>query len=175
MPYLDEDDQRRLALSGEVSYHSDAGQHESDFEKEESRLRREFNKVDIEDRYEAAVHSLSLHKQTPEMLIAIVSAKLSQNTTSFADQQIYLHNFFESFDKTGSGFMGETELRTALETGNIQFNDEQFVALFAYFDTSFHGKINWRKFINKIVVPNPKGGLAILPKQITSTAKIFNK
>lgn len=135
---------------------------------DEGPVRKQFDDLDIEDTYEIAIKALTARKQTQEALIAIVSAKMSEKTTSYAQQHIHLHNFFAFFDKSNSGFMNQAELRSCLESANIQFNDDQFIALFAYFDRGFCGKIEWKRFIDRIIIPNPKGGLAILPKQITS-------
>ena len=135
---------------------------------EEDDLRRQFDNFDIEDRYEAAKSVLEVRRQTQNMLIAIVSAKLTEGTSSFAQQHIRLFNYFAYFDKKNTGYLNESELRDCLESANIQFDIVTFTSLFAYFDKSFSGRIEWRKFLEKIMVPNPKGGHAILPKQITT-------
>lgn len=126
--------------------------------------------LDRQERYEAAIDTLLGRGQSQNMLMRIVQAKLSERVRSYAEQQIWLRNLFSSFHKGGSGEDGlsELELRNCLETMNIQFDDCQFLALFAFFDDDFSGTIDFNEFSKYAMIPNPKGGTAILTKPITS-------
>jgi hypothetical protein len=130
--------------------------------------REQFGAIDIEDRYEAAIKIIKRLNQTQEVLVKIVSSKMTERHTTQAEELIFLHHFVKSFDKSYSGFLHENELRSCLEAANVQFNDDQFTALFAYFDRGCTGRIHIEKFIERIKVPNPKAGENIMSKGITS-------
>lgn len=46
---------------------------------------------------------------------------------------------FEAFDLNNDGVLDENEFRICLEKLNIQFDDVQVLALFAYFDVNNDG------------------------------------
>jgi Ca2+-binding EF-hand superfamily protein len=130
---------------------------------------RTFGKgMDLQERYEEATQELFRRGQSQDMLMRIVQAKLSERVSSYAQQQIWLRNLYASFHRSGGDGLNELELRNCLEMLNIQFDDCQFLALFAYFDNDFSGSIDYEEFSTYAMVPNPKGGTAILTKSITS-------
>lgn len=124
--------------------------------------------MDTLERYETARQELFRRGQSQQMLMRIVQAKLSERVTSYAQQQIWLRNLFSNFDDDGSMGLDEAEFRQCLELMNIQFDDCQFLALFAYFDKDQNGTIDFDEFSHYAMIPNPKGGTAILSKPITS-------
>jgi len=130
--------------------------------------------MDLHERYNTAIEALEARGQTQSMLLKIVQARLSQRVSSYAEQKIQIRLLFEAFDFNGDGVLDEGEFRECLEKMTIQFDDIQALALFAYFDVERDGTIEWREFAEKSMVPNPKGGTAVLPKQITATLKNGN-
>jgi len=130
---------------------------------------RSFGKhMDTLERYETARQELYRRGQTQQMLMRIVQAKLSERVSSYAQQQIWIRNLFGNFAKNGGTEVPEAEFRQCLELMNIQFDDCQFLALFAFFDADHNGSIDYQEFAGYAMVPNPKGGTAVLPKSITS-------
>lgn len=127
--------------------------------------------MDLHERYHNATTALLQRGQSQQMLLRIVQAKLSERVTSYAQQKIHTRLLFEAFDFNNDGVLDEHEFRECLEKMNVQFDDVQSLALFAYFDQDYDGSLNWEEFAEKSMVPNPKGGVAIIPKQITSTMK----
>jgi len=130
--------------------------------------------MDLHERYNTAIEQLEARGQNQSMLLKIVQARLSQRVSSYAEQKIQIRLLFEAFDFNGDGVLDEGEFRECLEKMTIQFDDVQALALFAYFDIERDGTIEWREFAEKSMVPNPKGGTAVLPKQITATLKNGN-
>jgi hypothetical protein len=124
--------------------------------------------MDIVERYSSAVTGLLERGQTQEALLRIVQAKLSERTNSYAVQLIRTRKLFEAFDINGDGVLDEGEFRICLEKLNIQFDDVQSLALFAYFDDDNTGFVEWEGFAEHAMVYNPKGGTAVLPKMITT-------
>ena len=116
------------------------------------------------ERYETAIQDLFKRGQTQQMLMRIVQAKLSERVSSYAQQQIWLRNLFGNFDSDGSSGLDEFEFRQCLELMNVQFDDCQSLAIFAYFDKDQNGTIDFDEFSQYAMVPNPKGGTAILAK-----------
>lgn len=127
--------------------------------------------MDLRERYTIAIETLLDRDQTQNMLLKIVQAKLSERVNSYAEQKQHIRLLFEGFDYNGDGVLDEGEFRDCLEHTNIQFDDVQVLALFAHFDLDYTGEISWRDFAANAMVLNPKGGTAVLPKQITSTIK----
>lgn len=128
--------------------------------------------MDLVERYDHAATRLFQDRgQTHEMLVRIVQAKLSERVASYAEQLIRVRKLFEAHDADGNGVLDEDEFRSVLEKINVQFDDVQSLALFSYFDTNNTGKIEWEEFARVAMVANPRGGTAVLPKAITSTAK----
>lgn len=127
--------------------------------------------MDTEERYSTAAQQLLERGQTQEMLLRIVQAKMSERVNSYALQLIRTRKLFEAFDANGDGVLDETEFRVCLEKLNIQFDDVQVLALFAYFDYNNDGYVEWEDFADHAMVFNPKGGTAVLPKMITATDK----
>ena len=101
----------------------------------------------------------------------IVQSKFAARVNSYAEQIIKVKKLFESFDLNGDGVLDEDEFRICLEKLNIQLDDAQVLTLFALFDKDRLGEIPWRDFQQKVMVANPKGGTACLPKQISMTTK----
>ena len=126
---------------------------------------RTFGKgMETVERYETAKQDLFMRGQTQQMLMRIVQAKLSERVSSYAEQQIWLRNLFRNYEREGSDGLSESEFRQCLERMNIQFDDCQFLALFAYFDKDANGTIDFDEFARYAMVPNPKGGTAIIAK-----------
>jgi hypothetical protein len=121
----------------------------------------------LQQRYENAVASLLERKQTQRGLLSIIQSKLSERVKSYSEQAIRTRKFFEYFDYNGNMCIDEFEFRDFLEINNCYLDDVQRLALFAYFDTDFSGGLSWEQFRKSAMVPNPKGGTAVLPKSIT--------
>mmetsp|Transcript_13655 Transcript_13655/g.22778 ORF Transcript_13655/g.22778 Transcript_13655/m.22778 type:complete len:258 (+) Transcript_13655:92-865(+) len=130
--------------------------------------------MDILERYSTAVQALLERGTTQEVLLRIVQAKMSERVNSYAMQLIRTRKLFEAFDINGDGVLDEGEFRICLEKLNIQFDDVQSLALFAYFDDNNDGFVEWEDFADHAMVHNPKGGTAVLPKMITSKEKTDN-
>lgn len=97
--------------------------------------------VDTVERYNSSVEQLLERGQTQEMLLRIVQSKLSERIHSYASQVLRWRQIFDSFDSNGDGVLDENEFRICLEKQNIQFDDIQCLALFAYFDTNYDGLV----------------------------------
>ena len=95
--------------------------------------------MDILERYSTSVQALLERGQTQETLLRIVQAKMSERVNSYALQLIRTRKLFEAFDINGDGVLDEGEFRICLEKLNIQFDDVQSLALFAYFDDNNDG------------------------------------
>jgi len=127
--------------------------------------------MDTIERYAQSVRALIEKGQSQEMLLRIVQAKMSERVNSYALQMIRTRKLFEAFDINGDGVLDEGEFRICLEKLNIQFDDVQNLALFAYFDDNNDGFVEWQDFADHAMVQNPKGGTAVLPKMITAVSK----
>jgi hypothetical protein len=130
-------------------------------------IREMWKNVDIEERYKRAKMAVERDGHNEAMLVEIVQAKLASRVNSYAEQHKKVRLIFKSFDLNGDGVLDEDEFRQCLERMNIQCNDDQVLTLFAYFDTDRSGLIQWENFQRVAMVPNPKGGTAVLPKVIT--------
>lgn len=95
--------------------------------------------VDLVERYNTAVEQLLERGQTQEMLLRILQTKMSERIHSYASQVIRARKVFEAFDVNGDNVLDENEFRICLEKLNIQLDDLQCLALFAYFDTNNDG------------------------------------
>ena len=131
-----------------------------------SNFRTAAKNMDLLERYNTARQNILDRGQTPQFLLAQVQAKLSSKVHSMAEQRIFLRKLFESFDWDGNGYLDELEFRACMERMNIQFDDFQTLALFSFFDSDSEGKISWDEMMAAAVVPNPRGGTAILPNPI---------
>lgn len=127
--------------------------------------------MDIIERYAASVQQLMDRGQSQEMLLRLVQAKMSERVNSYASQLIRTRKLFEAFDINGDGVLDEGEFRICLEKLNIQFDDVQSLALFAYFDHNNDGFVEWEDFADHAMIYNPKGGTAVQPKVITERVK----
>jgi len=137
-------------------------------------IREMWKNVDIEERYRHAKAAVEKAGQSEEMLVQIVQSKLASRVNSYAEQHIIMRLIFQSFDLNGDGVLDETEFRECLERINIQFSDDQVLTLFAKFDSERSGLIKWDNFQSVTMVQNPKGGTAVLPKQICMTTKYLS-
>ncbi|RYG63367.1 EF-hand domain-containing protein [archaeon] len=99
--------------------------------------------MDIVERYASSVQQLLDRGQNQEMLLRIVQAKFSERVSSYAQQLVRTRKLFEAFDVNGDGVLDEGEFRVCLEKLNIQFDDVQSLALFAYFDHNNDGFVEW--------------------------------
>ena len=95
--------------------------------------------MDTVERYAQSVQALIDRGQSQEMLLRIVQAKMSERVNSYALQLIRTRKLFEAFDINGDGVLDEGEFRICLEKLNIQFDELQSLALFAYFDHNNDG------------------------------------
>jgi len=102
--------------------------------------------MDTIERYHTAVGQLLERGQSQEMLLRIVQAKMSERVNSYAVQLIRTRKLFEAFDLNGDGVLDEGEFRICLEKLNIQLDDVQALALFAYFDHNNDGFVEWEDF-----------------------------
>ena len=143
----------------------------SSVESKYGEMREAWRNVDIEERYTQAKQVIIDRGQSEEMLVQIVQSKFAARVNSYAEQIIKVKKLFESFDLNGDGVLDEDEFRVCLEKLNIQLDDPQVLTLFAYFDKERLGVIHWQDFQQKVMVANPKGGTACLPKQISMTTK----
>lgn len=101
----------------------------------QSTFRNYAKHMDTEERYAVAVEQLARERnQTQESLLYMLQAKLSERIMSYAQQKIRTRILFEGFDKDNDGYLNENEFRDCLENQNVQFDDIQILALFAYFD-----------------------------------------
>jgi hypothetical protein len=127
--------------------------------------------MDTIERYHTAVSQLVERGQSQEMLLRIAQAKMSERVNSYAVQLIRTRKLFEAFDLNGDGVLDEGEFRICLEKLNIQLDDVQALALFAYFDHNNDGFVEWEDFADHAMVANPRGGTAVLPKIIIAVAE----
>lgn len=97
--------------------------------------------MDVLERYATAVQHLLDKGQSQEMLLRIVQAKMSERVNSSSVQLIRTRKMFEAFDINKDGVLDEGEFRICLEKMNIQFDDIQNLALFAYFDGNNDGYV----------------------------------
>jgi len=128
--------------------------------------------LDIMERYNTAVQHILSRGQSQDRLLKIVQAKISERVSSYAQQHIRTRKLFEGFDNNKDGVLDEGEFRSCLEKLNVQFDDVQCLALFAYFDDDNDGFIQWDQFSENATIYNPRGSCAILPKIITDQEKV---
>lgn len=95
--------------------------------------------LDMVERYNNAVEEIERDGQTQLMLLSIVQSKLSERVHSYSQQITRTKRIFDTFDFNHDGVLDENEFRLCLEKINIQFDDVQCLALFAYFDTNWDG------------------------------------
>lgn len=121
---------------------------------------------ELNAKYDQAFSKLSQRGQTPLGLLRIVQSQLSQRVVNYSQQFIRLRKMFEYFDYDDSSTLDEYEFKHFLELNNLYFDETQLVALFGYLDEDRIGGIPWKIFSSCVMVPNPKGGTAVLPKSI---------
>lgn len=119
-------------------------------------------------RYKAAIEHVHSRNLTQEALLHLVQSKLSERVNSYAQQHVRLRKIFDYFDFNDDSILDEYEFKKFLELSNIYFDDYQALALFAYFDHDRTGGIEWDRFAQLAMVPNPSGGTAVQPKSITN-------
>jgi len=85
------------------------------------------------------------------MLIRLVQNKLAERVTSYAEQKIKTRLLFEAHDVNRDFVMDEGEFRICMEKVNVQLDDVQSLALFAYFDQDFGGTVNWQEFSDQVL------------------------
>ena len=95
--------------------------------------------LDMAERYNNAVEEIQRNGLSQEMLLSIVQSKLSERVNSYSHQVTRTKRIFDTFDTNHDGVLDENEFRLCLEKINIQFDDVQCLALFAYFDTNHDG------------------------------------
>ena len=125
--------------------------------------------LDIIERYTTAIEALKERGQTPMMLLRLVQNKCAERVNSYAEQKKNIRLLFEAMDVNNDKVLDENEFRVCMEKINVQLDDVQILALFAYFDCDYSGHMSWEEFAEKTMVHNPKGGNAILPKSINAT------
>ena len=89
--------------------------------------------------------------------------KLQQRTKTGPFQ---LRKTFKYFDRDGSGGIDFFEFQRAMELMGFQFNDVQLLALFARYDDSCTGEVDYNEFVEKVmesdfkkIVPSQKQSL----------------
>jgi hypothetical protein len=117
-------------------------------------------------KYDTALRKLQSRGQTPIGLLRIVQSQLSQRVVNYSQQFIRLRKMFEYFDFDDSCTLDEYEFKHFLELNNLYFDGVQLAALFAHLDEERIGGIPWSIFSSCVMVPNPRGGTAVLPKAI---------
>lgn len=127
---------------------------------------------DLREIYLNAMETIWHRGQTPQMLLRILQGKVSERTSSYANQLIQVRKLFESFDYEGCGSLNIHGFRKCLEYICCQFDEAQSTALFGYFDVDHSGTIDWTELAENVMVHNPKSG-KLVPKQITAT--MFNE
>lgn len=92
--------------------------------------------------------------------------KLQQRTKTGPFQ---LRKTFKYFDRDGSGGIDFFEFQRAMELMGFQFNDVQLLALFARYDDSCTGEVDYNEFVEKVmesdfkkIVPSQKQSLNML-------------
>lgn len=127
---------------------------------------------DIQEIYLNALEKLWRMGQTPQMLLRMLQGKVSERTSSYADQLVQVRKLFEAFDYEGTGSLNIHGFRKCLEYICCSFNEVQSLALFAYFDEDGSKTIDWQELAAHVMVHNPKSG-KLVPKSITAT--MFNE
>lgn len=95
--------------------------------------------MDILERYAEATSQLLKRGQSPEMLLKLVQAKISERVQNYANQLITVKLQFQSFGVDVNDGLNESGLRDCLEKINIQLDDVQLLSLFSYFDLKGSG------------------------------------
>lgn len=121
---------------------------------------------ELNAKYDLALQKLRSRGQSPLGLLRIVQSQLSQRVVNYSQQFIRLRKMFEYFDYDDSCTLDEYEFKHFLEMNNLYFDDVQLDSLFAHLDPDRIGGIPWSIFSSSVMVPNPKGGTAVLPKSI---------
>lgn len=97
-------------------------------------LGERIKRMDLLERYADATRALVAREQSPEVLIKLVQAKISERVQSYAQQLKIVKLEFEQYKVDPEDGFNEAALREVLERMNIQFDDVQSLALFAFFD-----------------------------------------
>ena len=95
--------------------------------------------MDLLERYADATNQLLARGQSPEMLLKLVQAKISERMQSYSQQLISVKLEFQQYRVTPEDGFNEHALREVLERMNIQLDDVQSLALFSFFDVEGHG------------------------------------
>jgi Ca2+-binding EF-hand superfamily protein len=80
--------------------------------------------------------------------------KLQQRTKAGPFQ---LRKTFKYFDRDGSGGIDFSEFQRAMELMGFQFTDMQQLALFARYDESYSGEVDYHEFVQKVMESDFKG------------------
>ena len=80
--------------------------------------------------------------------------KLQQRTKTGPFQ---LRKTFKYFDRDGSGGIDFDEFQRAMELMGFQFTEIQQLALFARYDSSCTGEVDYTEFVNKLMESDFKG------------------
>ena len=91
-------------------------------------------RMDLLERYADATRALFAREQSPEILIKLVQAKISERVQSYAQQLKTVKLEFMQYKVDPKDGFNEAALREVLERMNIQLDDVQSLALFAFFD-----------------------------------------
>jgi hypothetical protein len=86
-----------------------------------------------------AIEKLAGRGQSQEMLLRILQAKLSERVSTYSIQMVRSRRLFVTYDANKDMLLDEGEFRLLLEHLNIQFDDIQVTALFAFLDTNDDG------------------------------------
>jgi Ca2+-binding EF-hand superfamily protein len=95
--------------------------------------------LDMLERYQLAVEQIQKRGQSQEMFLRMVQAKMSERVSTYAEQLKRTRRLFDTFDYNSDLVLDEGEFRQMLEHLNIQLDDVQVVALFAFLDGNGDG------------------------------------
>lgn len=142
-PIIPSDEEQRI--QNEISLGTYQGEprpqyHSTKTYKDDFSCFREYAKdMDRIEHYNEATKKLLARGQSPEMLIQIVQAKISERMQSYAQQLISVRREFEQYIVDPDEGFNDRALREVLERMNIQLDDVQALALFAFFDVEGRG------------------------------------
>jgi len=200
-PIIPSDDVQKRTIevaSGGGTVHFERVEEEEEKKDLQESFKEYAKHMDLLERYADATNQLLARGQTPEMLLKLVQAKISERVRSFSEQFITVKLRFEAAGECLEKGFNESAFRGAcvfswwtmflvtcsprppplrvpmwcaecLEKMNIQLDDVQSLALFSFFDTESTGLIRWEDFAAYAMVANPRGGTAVRPKSITAT------
>ena len=144
-PIIPSDEQQRknheisMGIDPDYEMKSTRFEHTVDDKDDFSSFREYAKHMDLLERYADATNQLLARGQSPEMLLILVQAKISERVQSYAQQLIAVKLEFQQYCVNPDEGFNETALREVLERMNIQLDDVQSLALFSFFDVEGNG------------------------------------